>query len=54
MSDMVEKIYCCDKGGSNNDALYALLANQNKGMDPTAMAMMGNGGMGGQWNNPLA
>ena len=50
---MVEKIYCCDKGcGSNNDALYALLANQNRGMDPSAMAMM-NGGMGGQWNNPF-
>lgn len=53
MADTVEKIYCHDKG--NNDALYALLANQrNNNCDPMAMAMMGNGGFGGNWNNPFA
>lgn len=51
MSDMVEKIYCCDKG-SNNDALYALLANQRNDNSPFMASMMNNG-MGGQWNNPL-
>lgn len=46
-----EKIICCD-GARNNDALaWATMA--NRGNDPMAMAAMMNGGMGGQWNNPL-
>ncbi len=45
-----EKVICMDKG---NDALaYAAMAN-NRQSDPMAMAAMMNGGMGGQWNNPL-
>lgn len=39
MSDC-EKIYCCDR--DNNDALYALMANQR-----------GGDAMNGQWNNPF-
>lgn len=47
--DGVEKVICCDRG---NDALaYAAMAKNNN--DPMAMAAMMNGGMGGQWNNPL-
>lgn len=65
----VEKIYCCDRGDNdnalaaailanhgnrdNNDALYALLANQRNQSDPALTAMMANGGMNGQWNNPF-
>ena len=47
----MEKVYCCDTP-SNNDALYALLANQ-KNNDPMAMMAAMNGGMNGQWNNPF-
>lgn len=62
----VERIYCCDRDDNNalaaailankphenNDALYALLA-QQRNSDPMATAAMMNGGMGGQWNNPF-
>ena len=63
MSDTIEKIYCCDGGwnnrncgGYNNDALYALLAQNQRNYDPMAMAAMMNGGGGfgnGGWNNPF-
>lgn len=49
MSD-VEKICCYDR--DNNDALIAALAN-SKNNDPMTAAAMMNGGLGGQWNNPL-
>lgn len=62
----VERIYCCDRDDNNalaaailankprenNDALYALLA-QQRNTDPMATAAMMNGGMGNQWNNPF-
>lgn len=51
MSESVEKIYCMDKG-SNNDALYAMLANNgNKAGNNMAdvMAMMNNQGMNNPW-----
>lgn len=62
----VERIYCCDRDDNNalaaailankprenNDALYALLA-QQRNSDPMTTAAMMNGGMGGQWNNPF-
>lgn len=46
-----EKIICCD--GTRGDALaWAAMANA-KNNDPMAMLAAVNGGMGGQWNNPL-
>lgn len=63
----VTKIYCGERGNNdalaaaiyagnhgyrdNNDALYALLANQRNNDPLSAMAAMG--GMNGQWNNPF-
>lgn len=53
--EKVEKIYCHDGYGRNNDALaIAAMCNRNNNCDPMAMAMMGNGGFGGNWNNPFA
>ena len=51
--DTAEKIFTTD--GSNNFANGALMgASLNKGNnDPALLAAMMNGGMGGQWNNPL-
>ena len=40
--------------GSNDAALWATLANrQNDGMNSMWPMMAMNGGMNGQWNNPL-
>lgn len=53
MSD-IDKIICCEKGGDNDAALWATLANRGHNYDPMAMAaMMNGGGMGNQWNNPF-
>ncbi len=54
MSD--SKIYMFPETGqtSHGDAaLWATLANRRDDNNPLAMAAMMNGGMGGQWNNPL-
>lgn len=52
MSD--SKVYMFPEGGHDNTALWAMLANKDNGMNnPLATAAMMNGGMGGQWNNPL-
>lgn len=50
MGEMVDKIYCCDRG--NNDILAAAMLGK-RDADPMATAAMLNGGMNGQWNNPL-
>ncbi len=49
---VTEKVYCYDHPSAynNHDAL-AIAAMSKKDSDP--MAAMMNGGMGGQWNNPL-
>lgn len=44
MSDIVEKIYCCDR--DNDNLAAAILAGRNDRYMPEAM-------MGGQWNNPF-
>lgn len=44
------KIICCDTGRTNDALAYAALTKNN---DPMAMMAAMNGGMGGQWNNPL-
>lgn len=50
----IDKILCCEKGGNNDAALWATLANRENNHDPMAMAAMMNGGMGnGMWNNPF-
>lgn len=50
----IDKILCCEKGGNNDAALWATLANKGNNNDPMAMAAMMNGGMGnGMWNNPF-
>lgn len=52
MSDVTEKIYCCDRG--NDNLATALLANGNQNNSPLAMMAAMNGGMGnGMWNNPF-
>ena len=50
---MSDKTYVFDSGANNNLAsiLPALL--QNKGIDPSVLAAMGNGGFGGFGNNGL-
>ena len=50
---MSDKTYVFDSGASNNlsQILPALL--QNKGIDPSVLAAMGNGGFGGFGNNGL-
>ena len=50
MGEMVDKIYCCDRG--NNDILAAAMLGK-RDADPMATAAMLNGGMNGQWNNPF-
>jgi hypothetical protein len=52
MSENVEKIYCCDKG-DNSMATAAMLNGMNNNANNWLPAMMANGGMGNQWNNPL-
>lgn len=51
---VTEKVYCYDHPSAynNHDAL-AIAAMNRKECDPTAMMAAMNGGMGGQWNNPL-
>ena len=57
METTVEKHYCYDHPSAynNHDALaIAAMANRcNNYNDPMAMMAAMNGGMGGQWNNPL-
>jgi hypothetical protein len=50
---MTEKVYCYNHPSQDNSLALAAMMNQNKGCDPMAMASMMNGGMNGQWNNPL-
>ena len=50
MGEMVDKIYCCDRG--NNDMLAAALMNRREN-DPMAMMAAMNGGMNNWMNNPL-
>jgi hypothetical protein len=51
---MTEKVYCYNHPSQDNSLpLMAAMMSQNKGMEPALMASMMNGGMNGQWNNPL-
>lgn len=53
---VTEKVYCYDHPSAyskdNTAALCAAMMNGNKNNPLEAAALM-NGGMGGQWNNPL-
>lgn len=53
MGEMVEKIYCCDRGSDDNALAAALLANNNRRDDWGPMAAMMNNN--NNWmNNPFA
>lgn len=54
MEEVIEKIYCCDRGDNDNALAAAILAGNNRrdGWGPMA-AMMG-GGMNNWMNNPFA
>lgn len=53
MEDCKEKIICYDKGNDLATAMLANCCNKDNGMNPALTAMMANGGMGNQWNNPF-
>lgn len=55
MSDVIEKIYCCDKGDNDNALAAAIMASGHKsGNEWAPMAAMMNGGMNSWMNNPFA
>lgn len=55
MGETVEKIYCCDRGDSDNALAAAILANKGNDNNLLPLAMMnGAGGMNGWMNNPFA
>lgn len=55
MGETVEKIYCCDRGDSDNALAAAILANKGNDNNLLPFAMMnGAGGMNGWMNNPFA
>lgn len=45
MGEMVEKIYCCDRGDNDNALAAAILAGNNRRDDWGPMAAMMGGGM---------
>lgn len=55
MGEIVEKIYCCDRGDIDNALAAAILANDNNRRDDLSpMAAMMGGGMNDWMNNPFA
>lgn len=55
MGETAEKIYCCDRGDSDNALAAAILANKGNDNNLLPLAMMnGAGGMNGWMNNPFA
>jgi hypothetical protein len=50
---MTEKVYCYNHPSQDNSLAMAALLNRGNECNPAEMAAMMNGGMGGQWNNPL-